>query len=170
MPAPFSLASYDITVQNIVRNATPALLYEHGLRNEPGTAIVDSGALVAIPGEKTGRSPKDKRIVEHPGARPTSGGATSTSRSTSARSSSTASGRSTTSTPASSSTCVDGFAGWDPAYRIKVRVICARAYHALFMHNMLIRPTARGARDFGKPDYVIYNAGAVPRQPLHRAA
>lgn len=29
----------------------------------------------------------------------------------------------------------DGFAGWDPKYRIKVRVICARAYHALFMHN-----------------------------------
>jgi len=27
----------------------------------------------------------------------------------------------------------DGFAGWDPKYRIKVRVVCARAYHALFM-------------------------------------
>ena len=27
----------------------------------------------------------------------------------------------------------DGFAGWDPRYRIKVRVVCARAYHALFM-------------------------------------
>lgn len=30
---------------------------------------------------------------------------------------------------------VDGFAGWAPCYRIKVRVICARAYHALFMRN-----------------------------------
>ena len=29
----------------------------------------------------------------------------------------------------------DGFAGWDPKYRIKVRIICARAYHALFMNN-----------------------------------
>ena len=36
---------------------------------------------------------------------------------------------------------VDGFAGWDPEYRIKVRVVCSRAYHALFMHNLLIRPT-----------------------------
>ena len=36
---------------------------------------------------------------------------------------------------------VDGFAGWDPDYRMKVRVICSRAYHALFMHNLLIRPT-----------------------------
>ena len=25
----------------------------------------------------------------------------------------------------------DGFAGWDPNHQIKVRVICARAYHAL---------------------------------------
>jgi ATP-dependent phosphoenolpyruvate carboxykinase len=27
----------------------------------------------------------------------------------------------------------DLFRQWDPRYRIKVRVICARAYHALFM-------------------------------------
>jgi len=26
---------------------------------------------------------------------------------------------------------------WDPKYRIKVRVICARAYHALFMACLL---------------------------------
>lgn len=36
---------------------------------------------------------------------------------------------------------VDGFAGWDPADRVKVRVICTRAYHALFMRNMLVKPT-----------------------------
>lgn len=34
-----------------------------------------------------------------------------------------------------SSSVFDGFAGWDPKYRIKVRVICCRAYHALFMNN-----------------------------------
>jgi phosphoenolpyruvate carboxykinase (ATP) len=36
---------------------------------------------------------------------------------------------------------VDGYAGWDPAERIKIRVICTRSYHALFMTNMLIKPT-----------------------------
>ena len=36
---------------------------------------------------------------------------------------------------------VDGFAGWDPENRLKIRIVCERAYHALFMHNMLIRPT-----------------------------
>ena len=56
----------------------------------------------------------------------------------------------------------DGFAGWEPKYRIKVRVICARAYHALFMHNMLIRPTPEELENFGEPDFVVYNAGQFP--------
>src|SRR4029450_6293438 len=58
--------------------------------------------------------------------------------------------------------CFDGFAGWDPKYRIKVRVICSRPYHALFMHTMLIRPTPRELESYGGPDAVIYNAGAFP--------
>ena len=29
------------------------------------------------------------------------------------------------------------------------RGVCARPYHALFMHNMLIRPTEEELRDFG---------------------
>lgn len=30
----------------------------------------------------------------------------------------------------------DQFLNWDPEYRIKVRIVSARAYHSLFMHNM----------------------------------
>ena len=56
---------------------------------------------------------------------------------------------------------VDGYAGWDEKYRIKVRVICARAYHALFMRNMLIRPPREELEGF-QPDYTIYNAGSFP--------
>ena len=56
---------------------------------------------------------------------------------------------------------VDGFAGWDKKYQIKVRVVCARAYHALFMRNMLIRPDRKDLEHF-HPDYTIYNAGSFP--------
>ena len=45
---------------------------------------------------------------------------------------------------------------------MKVRVVCARAYHALFMYNMLIRPSAAELAAFGKPDFTIFNAGAFP--------
>ena len=30
----------------------------------------------------------------------------------------------------------DQFLNWDPEYRLKVRIVSARAYHSLFMHNM----------------------------------
>lgn len=36
---------------------------------------------------------------------------------------------------------IDGYAGWDPEHRLKCRIVCSRAYHAIFMKNMLIRPT-----------------------------
>jgi phosphoenolpyruvate carboxykinase (ATP) len=62
--------------------------------------------------------------------------------------------------------CFDGFAGWDPKYRLKIRVICSRPYHALFMHTMLIRPTRAELESFGKPDFTIYNAGEFPANRL----
>lgn len=56
---------------------------------------------------------------------------------------------------------VDGYAGWDPQNKVKVRVFCTRTYHALFMRNMLIRPTEKElAEDFVKGvDISIFNAG-----------
>ena len=65
--------------------------------------------------------------------------------------------------------CVDGFAGWDPDHRVKVRVICSRPYHALFMHMMLIRPSREELGSFGGPDYVIYNAGQFPANRIRPA-
>jgi len=54
---------------------------------------------------------------------------------------------------------VDGYVNWDPKNRIKVRVICSTAYHALFVENILIRPSPQELKDFAKPDFFIYNAG-----------
>ena len=49
---------------------------------------------------------------------------------------------------------------------MRVRVVCARAYHALFMHNMLIRPTAEELDEFTTPDILILNAGQFPANRL----
>ena len=46
--------------------------------------------------------------------------------------------------------------------KTKIRIVCARAYHCLFMHNMLIRPTEDELANFGNPDFTIFNAGAFP--------
>ncbi len=156
----FSLAQYDITVQQIVRNAPPAQLYEHALRNEAGSAISSTGALIAMSGEKTGRSPKDKRIVDEPSSHDNvwwgdvniklAEHVFMVNRERAIDYLNTR----------EQLFVVDGYAGWDERYRLKIRIICSRAYHALFMHNMLIRPTAAELADFGQPDYVIMNAGA----------
>ncbi|MGH7139504.1 MAG: phosphoenolpyruvate carboxykinase (ATP), partial [Pirellulales bacterium] len=61
----FDLSQYGIYTAEVWRNAAPARLYEAAV-NDDRCAIADSGALVARSGSKTGRSPKDKRIVDHP--------------------------------------------------------------------------------------------------------
>lgn len=58
---------------------------------------------------------------------------------------------------------VDGYAGWDPEYRLKIRCVLGIPYHALFMRNMLVRPTKEEfKKDFSddtKLDWHIFNAG-----------
>lgn len=58
----FSQAGFDMDRIQIKRNASVAQLYEDAIRNE-GAIISSSGALINFSGKKTGRSPKDKRIV-----------------------------------------------------------------------------------------------------------
>jgi phosphoenolpyruvate carboxykinase (ATP) len=58
----FSQAGFDMDRIQLKRNAPVALLYEDAIRNE-GAIISSSGALINFSGKKTGRSPKDKRIV-----------------------------------------------------------------------------------------------------------
>jgi phosphoenolpyruvate carboxykinase (ATP) len=58
----FSEAGFDMDKITLKRNAPVALLYEDAIRNE-GAIISSSGALINFSGKKTGRSPKDKRIV-----------------------------------------------------------------------------------------------------------
>ena len=144
------------------RNLDPPSLYEEAIRHEPGTSISDTGCLIAYSGEKTGRSPKDKRVVRHPSSEndvwwgavnfPLDEMTFSINRERAIDYLNTR----------PRLYCVDAFAGWDQATRLKVRIICARPYHALFMHTMLIRPTDQELADFGEPDFVIYNAGGFP--------
>ncbi|MEX1055344.1 MAG: phosphoenolpyruvate carboxykinase (ATP), partial [Rhodothermales bacterium] len=160
MSEPFSLEHLGIGVETVYRNLAPAVLYEEAIRHDPTAAILSNGAIAISSGTKTGRSPADKRIVENPES-----------------ASDIWWGRINVKLDhhtylvnreraldyLNTREClyvVDGYAGWDPDHRLKVRVICSRAYHALFMHNMLIRPNELD--DFGEPDYTIINAGEFP--------
>ena len=58
------LNQYGITVEDVQRNLQPPDLYREAILHESDTAIAKSGALIAYSGQKTGRSPKDKRVVD----------------------------------------------------------------------------------------------------------
>ncbi|GAA5901362.1 phosphoenolpyruvate carboxykinase PCK1 [Sporobolomyces salmoneus] len=157
----FSEAGFDMQKIHLKRNAPVAQLYEDAIKYE-GAVIADSGALINFSGKKTGRSPKDKRIVYEETSRDDVWwGAVNiqmdehTFEINRERAIDYLNTRDNV-------YVFDGFAGWDPKYRIKVRVVTSRAYHALFMHNMLIRPTKKELAEFGTPDFTIYNAGQFP--------
>lgn len=59
---------------------------------------------------------------------------------------------------------IDGFASWDPNNRFTVRVLCNRPYHALFMKQMLIRPSPDEIDSAFKKgaDFTIINGGEFP--------
>ena len=164
MPYRVNLNPYGIHAPQVLRNLSPGELYEHAVRYD-GAQITASGALASFSGEKKGRSPSDKRVVEESTSRddvwwgdvnrPLSTSAFQKTRAIAIE---------------YLNSCdrvyvVDAFAGWSPKERIKVRVICSRPYHALFMHNMLIRPTQQEAYHFGEPDYVVFNAGHCDADP-----
>ena len=126
----FSLEEYKIHSRTIIRNASPSDLYKEALIYEADATISSSGALIVSSYEKTGRSPKDKRIVEYPDIMEdvwwgdiNIGMDEETFM--------IARGRAVDYL----NTCervyvVDGFAGWEPKYRLKIRIVATRPYHA----------------------------------------
>lgn len=156
------LTPFGIEVRDIRRNVATAVLYEDALRNEATTSITHSGALAITSGKRTGRSPKDKRIAKTPpSADDIWWGAVNLPIDQHTFGINRERARDYLNTR-KRLYVVDGYAGWDPRYRIKVRIICERAYHALFMRNMLIRLSDEELKSFGEPDYVVYNAGMFP--------
>lgn len=153
------LKQYNIQCDIVKRNLPVAKLYRDSLFYEKGAAISSDGALIAYSGEKTGRSPKDKRFVMHPDSegnidwgKVNIGLSKSSHDKVKSIAINYLNG-------AERLYVMDGFADWDENNRIKIRVITTRPYHALFMNNMLIRPSETELAEFGEPDYVIFNAG-----------
>ncbi|APJ04447.1 phosphoenolpyruvate carboxykinase (ATP) [Silvanigrella aquatica] len=154
------LNEYGIYDAEVFHNLLPSILYEHAILYEKNSNITDSGALSASSGAKTGRSPKDKRIVKHPESENDVNWGD-------------------VNIPLTEESfqinkqialeylkkqkriyVYDVFAGWEKSCQLKVRVICSRPYHALFVSNMFIIPTKEELAQFGDPDCVIFNAGA----------
>ncbi len=135
------------------RNLSPAALTEAALRLGEGH-LSESGALVVYTGKYTGRSPKDKFIVDTPTIHSEIAWG-EINRPFTEHAFNAIKGRLTAYLQGREVFIFDGFAGADKKYQQKFRIINELASQNLFIHQLLIRPTEEELADFGDPDYTL---------------
>jgi len=148
---------YNLSYDELYKHETHPLLegFEKGFETNTGAVTVDTGIF-------TGRSPKDKYIVEEDESKDNVWWANPIRKSSDNK-------------PVSEEVwkylynisvdqlngkriyVQDGFAGTNPDTRLKIRVITEVAWMAHFVKNMFIRPTEEELKDF-TPDFVMLNA------------
>jgi len=138
LPEHVDLSRHGIeTSASTYRNPTTALLYTHALRRGDGK-LAEGGPLAVDTGVFTGRSPKDKFLVEEDSSRDRIWWG-EVNRALSPDHFNGLRDKVTTHLEAADVLYViDAWAGADPAHRIGVRVITAHPYHALFAKTMFI--------------------------------
>jgi phosphoenolpyruvate carboxykinase (ATP) len=148
--------------QEIIVNADVLTLTAAALHEEMDSTLTDTGALSVNSYLKKGRSPKDKRVVDTDDVvGDVNWGAVNIKLSEDSFQQVRA--RALKYLERQPKLYVtNAFAGHDPRFQLKIRIVTTRPYHALFMKNMLIEPTPEELANFGEPDFTIYNAGACP--------
>jgi phosphoenolpyruvate carboxykinase (ATP) len=136
-------------------NLGPERLYEAAVRNGEGV-VAAGGALRALTGQHTGRSPKDKFFVEDATTRDSVDWGSVNQRMTPANFA-TLRTRVLAYLQARDLYVLDCFAGADPAYRLPVRVVTMHAWHNLFARNMFIRAKPEELNGF-MPGFTIIHA------------
>tara|TARA_Y100001936_G_scaffold250849_2_gene304813 strand:- start:5923 stop:7533 length:1611 start_codon:yes stop_codon:yes gene_type:complete len=152
----FGIDNHGLTGNSTVHwNQTAPQLYEAGLRRNEGVLSVD-GAFVTETGEYTGRSPKDKFMIEDPsiqedvwwgpvnqplGADKFSG----------------VHARMMDYLKDKEVFVQDCYCGADPTYRLPVRIITENAWHSLFARNMFLQPANEELAGF-TPEWTVIHA------------
>src|SRR5580693_9278620 len=136
-------------------NLQMPFLYEQAVRRGEGE-IGLGGAFVVNTGRHTGRSPRDKYIVDEPGTRETVDWGSVNQPITPAQFASLHQ-RVLAYLQGRELFIQDLYAGADPEYRLPVRVVTPSAWHSLFARNMFIRPPVDELHEF-RPAFTILHA------------
>ena len=148
-------------IQRIERNLPVESLIEDTIVSKDGK-IGMHGAVMVDTGRYTGRSPKDKYFVKEPSSQDHLWwGKVNQEISEDIFDELYAKVVDRYNQEDDSKTYIfDGFAGADPDYTIRVRMIAKKAWQAHFVHNMFIRPEPKELENF-EPDFTIINASNV---------
>ncbi len=161
------LTKYGITdVKEILHNPSYEILFEEETKPElegyEKGQLTELDAVNVMTGIFTGRSPKDKYIVEDGITKDTIWWTTPESpndnkpvspevwKDLKKNSAKQLSGKKLY--------VIDGFAGANEDTRLKVRFIMEVAWQAHFVKNMFVRPSDEELANFGEPDFVVLNA------------
>ncbi len=153
--------TFDLSQATTVhRNLPIAELVEHALKW--GDQLAANGALVAYTGKYTGRTPKDKYVVKEPGSEANiwwdnnAEMSAETFRKLREKAQQFMSGKTLY--------VVDTFGGADPDHRVNARFIVQRPYHAMFIKQLLLRPTETELANY-QPDWTIVDLCELTADP-----
>jgi phosphoenolpyruvate carboxykinase (ATP) len=163
----FGLERHGFTnLKAVHRNLTATALYEEAVRRGEGH-VANHGPLVVLTGQHTGRSALDKFTVRDAATEDTVWWDSNKAM-----------------TPAQFDTlhadmmahaqgrelfAKDVFGGADRTHRIKVRVVTEYAWHSLFVHQLLIRPTAAELQGFD-PEFTIIDLPGFEADPARHGS
>ena len=154
-------------VDKVHRNLSIESLIEETVKNGEGI-IGPRGATIVDTGKFTGRSPKDKYIVDEPSSSDKVWWGSVNKKIDEAIFDELYSSVVDYYNNDNSKTYLfDGFAGFDPSHSINVRIIAKRAWQAHFVNNMFIRPEKKELDNFS-PDFTIINASSVQNKEFKK--
>ena len=152
-----------IAPKAVYRNLGPAQLTEAALRRGEGK-LSNTGALVVTTGKYTGRSPNDKFIVDTPAVHDDIAWG-KVNRPISKEKFDAIKGKLCAYLQGREVFIFDGFAGADPKHTKKFRIVNELASQNLFIHQLLIRPTAEELASYGEADYTVIAAPGFKCDP-----
>src|SRR4051812_47645750 len=145
------------------RNPTTPLLYTHALKRGEGK-LAEGGPLAVDTGQFTGRSPKDKFLVDESRSRNRIWWGEVNQPLSEEHFDGLREKVSAHLGAADALYVIDAWAGADPAHRIAVRVITAHPYHALFAKTMFIDLAPGEAAKF-TPQAVVLHTPDIEADP-----
>ncbi len=148
--------------ENVFWNLTPSELYEQAiLRNE--AVLTKDYALRVLTGEFTGRSPKDKFIVDQPSIHDDIDWG-KINKPISEEVFDNLFEKTVNYLQDKDLFVKDLFCGADKNNRLNVRIVSEAAYHGLFSHNMFINPDEAELRDH-EPEFTVLAAPHLKANP-----
>jgi phosphoenolpyruvate carboxykinase (ATP) len=156
-----TLVEHGLFPIRIHANLTAPMLIEHALRRGEGV-LTNCGAFTAVTAPHTGRSAKDKFLVDDPSLKERIWWEKNVRMDPAAfdRLQEDVRGY----LDAHEVYVQDLFAGADPAYRLPVRFVTPNAWHALFVRNMFIRALPPELAQF-RPGFTVLHAPDLQADP-----